>query len=364
MSRLTCAAAWMHLVSNGCTMPRKDDDLKILLKYLSEQPEDLPFSRLYAFSDLAREKLAGFYTIWDTFPASQRRRLVHALVELAEASFEVNFDAIFRHCLADPDEEVRRAAIDGLWENEDVALIGPLLGMLRNDPSAPVRAAAASGLGRYVLAGELEQLESPIQARIMTELMTTLHLESESIEVRRRAIESASYACTPDIMDALETAYDDADEKMRLSAVVGMGRSCDRRWTDIILAEVSNPSAAMRYEAALACGGLSLRQAVPSLTELLDDSDQQVRDAAIWALGQIGGGQAKQALLAAYENADDETRAIMDEALAEQALLEGELEFTLYELEDVDDDLSEDELFTIWSDDQEDDDLDEDDWEL
>jgi HEAT repeat protein len=343
-------------------MPTETDDLKELFEQLHEEPGVLPFSRLYAFSDLAGQKLADFCATWDALPTVQRRRLVHGLAELAEASFQVNFDAIFRHCLYDPDGEVRAAAIDGLWENEDIALTGLLLTALRNDPSTRVRAAAATGLGRYVLAGELEQLDSPVQARIMTELLMTIHSPDESVEVRRRAIESVAYACTPDVLDVLEIAYFDEDEKMRLSAIVGMGRSCDKRWKDIILTEMESTSAAMRYEAALACGGLALREAVPYLNELLHDADQQIRDAAIWSLGQIGGDRAKQALLAAYEDSDEDTQAILDEALAEQALLEGDLEFLLYELDgDHDDDPLDDELSFLWTEDDEDQ---EDEWEI
>jgi HEAT repeat protein len=347
-------------------MASKANDLQETLKRLSEQPGALPFSRLYTFSDLADEDLASFCAVWDTFPTVQRQRLAHSLVELAEASFQVNFDAIFVHCLDDPDGIVRAAAIDGLWENKDTALLGRLLSVVRNDPSALARAAAAMGLGRFVLAGELEELEPPVQARILTELLTTIHLADESIDVRRRAVESVAYACTPEVAEVLELAYYDEDEEMRLSAIVGMGRSCDDRWKDVILTEIESTSAAMRYEAALACGGLMLREAVPILTRLLEDADPQIRDASIWSLGQIGGGQAKQALMAAYEDADEDTRVILDEALAEQALSEGSLEFLLYEIdEEGNDDLFGDEVLTLWSqDDDIEDEQGRDDWDL
>jgi HEAT repeat protein len=281
-----------------------------------------------------------FRKVWETLPAERRRRLLHSLVELAEASFQVNFDAIFRHCLQDPDDEVRATAIEGLWENEQVVLVGPLITALRSDPSPRVRAAAATSLGRFVLAGELEQLEEAIQARIVQELMTTIHLAGESIEVRRRAMESAAYACTPEALDALEIAYYDEDSNMRMSAIVGMGRSCDLRWSKIILEELVNPAPAMRYEAALAAGEMMLRAAVPHLGQLLEDADTLVRDAAIWALGQIGGTRAKQMLLELHEEADAETQAVVEEALAEQALYEGELDLTMYAIEpDMDQDL-------------------------
>jgi hypothetical protein len=316
------------------------DELHEALERLAETSGAVPFSQLYAFSDLSSEKLLLFREVWETVPVEHRRRLIRALVELAEASFQVNFDAVFRHCLQDPDDDVRATAIEGLWENEQVALIGPLISAMRSDPSPRVRAAAAGSLGRFVLAGELEQIEEAIQARVVQELMTTIHLAEENIEVRRRAIESAAYACTPEALDALEMAYQDEDKTMRISAIVGMGRSCDIRWREIILEELESPTAAMRYEAALAAGEMMLQAAVPPLGRLLGDADTQVRDAAIWALGQIGGRRAKQLLLALYGDADEDTQAVVEEALAEQALYEGSLDFTLYALDpDMDQDL-------------------------
>ena len=331
-------------------MSNQVEDLGKLLEQLSQTSQSPAFSRLYAFSDLNRERLAEFSVSWPLLSTDYRRTLMHALVELAETSFEVSFDDIFRLGLDDPDGQVRAAAIDGLWESEDVGLVGPFLAMLRAYPSVQVRASAAKGLGCYVLAGELEKLEQPIQLRIMTDLLNTIHLTSESIEVRRRAVESVSYACTPGVIDAVEMAYEDADETMRIAAVVGMGRSCDARWKDILLDELESDSPAMRYEAAWASGELALRQAVPELARRLHDSDRQVRYATIWALGQIGGDRARELLIAAYDDdADDDTQTALDEALAEHALSEGNLEFLLYEVNGDDDAVEpDDEYVDLW----------------
>lgn len=342
-------------------MTSRAESLEQLLGELGKHAGALPVSKLYVLSDLAGHSLSAFRAAFDAYSEHQRYHLVQALVQLAEASFEVSFDAIFRHCLEDASEEVRAAAIDGLWEAEDVTLIGSFLTMLRSDPSPLVRAAAATALGRFVLAGELDKLDPPIQARITSELLTAIHMKGEGIEVRRRAVESVSYSCTPDVFEVLENAYFHEDEQMRLSALVGMGRTCDRRWKQIILDELENSSAAMRYEAALASGHLMLKEAVPTLAAMMDDADPLVRDAAIWGLGQIGGDQARQVLLESLEEADGEIAAAIEDALAEQALLEGDLDFPLYELdEDSDDDPVDDMLFPLWT---ADDDLGEDpDW--
>jgi hypothetical protein len=150
---------------------------------------------------------------------------------------------------------------------------------------------------------------------------------------------------------------------MRLSAIVGMGRSCDKRWKDLVLQELDSSSPAMRYEAAWACGELALRQAVPILARLIHDPDRQVCNATIWALGQIGGPEAKQILIEAYDDADEDTRAAVDDALAEQALIEGDLDFLLYDLAgDPEEGLLGDAFVTLWEAEEEDHDL-EDGWE-
>ncbi len=347
-------------------MPTKLEDLRELLDQLQDSTKPISTPQLYSLSDLAGERLALFWDVWETLQVPERRRLARSLLELAEASFEVNYDAIFRQLLDDPDAEIRVIAIDGLWENEDVALAGILLNKLQGDPSAPVRASAATGLGRFVLAGELEKLEAPIEARITTELLTVLHLAGESIEVRRRAIESVAYSCTPETLQAIENAYYDDDERMRISAVLAMGRSCEQQWAKVILEELESETPAMRFEAAWASGELALGQAVPLLARMIDDADHQVSIAAIWALGQIGGSRANEVLLNAYENADQDTRVAIDEAMAEQTLAEGPLELVLYDLETDQDEWLDDELYTLWSagEDGDDYDDDDDDWTL
>jgi HEAT repeat protein len=90
---------------------------------------------------------------------------------------------------------------------------------------------------------------------------------------------------------------------------------------------------------------------------LVESRDPLVRGASIWALGQIGGPQAKQALLEVYKEADDDTRNAVEEALAEMALQEGELNIPLYAVSTEEDDLFWDEEEDEW------DEADDQDWE-
>lgn len=304
-------------------MPPRTADLETILEALADERLSVSASDLYALSDLSGEQLAAFRSAWPRIATERRRSVLRSILELAETSFEVSFDRIFIGCLEDSDPFVRATAAEGLWENESVALVGPYLNLLQTDPSPLVRAAAASGLGRFVLAGELEKIEEPIQQRIVQELLSVLHLPGEELAVRRRALESVAYACAQQVSDFLEAAYYDEEEMMRISAIVGMGRSCDRRWQAIIMEELQSETPAMRYEAALASGALGLKSAVSLLTAMMEDPDRQISYAAIWALGEIGGSAARRALLAACDDADEDMQSALDDALAEQALANG-----------------------------------------
>ncbi|HNS49816.1 MAG TPA: HEAT repeat domain-containing protein [Anaerolineae bacterium] len=312
-------------------------DLDSLLRLLADPAAPQRVSSLPTLSDLHAQSLIHFCEAFDTFPVERRRQLLRSLVELAETSFEVDFGAIYRHCLQDSDAMVRTTAIEGLWEDSSPALVTPLLQLLRADPSPQVRAAAATGLGSFVLAGQMEELDAGTAGKVADELLATFSLLGEAVDVRRRALESAAYSGSPQVGAALGLAYDEDDEAWRLSAVVGMGRTCNRRWSPILLEELESSSAAMRYQAAVACGETSLIDSVPILGRLLRDPDRQIAGAAIWALGQIGGVAARDLLLDLYEEADDETQDAIDEALAEQDLLEGMPSFSMVDVEDLDD---------------------------
>jgi HEAT repeat protein len=245
----------------------------------------------------------------------RRRQIVNFLVEIAESTFEVDFNRVFRFCLSDEDEKVREAAIEGLWENDDIALIGPLISLLRDDPSVSVRASAAISLSRYVLLGELEKIRAKHFDTVREALLEIIRSPFEDIEVRRRAIEAIAYSGEEDVQRIIETAYYDEDERMRISAVFAMGRSADPYWSDLVIGELQSPNPEMRYEAAVACGELELSAAVPVLANLINDSDREVQEAVIWALGQIGGNEARRILYTCYEEGDEFLREAIEEAL-------------------------------------------------
>jgi HEAT repeat protein len=90
----------------------------------------------------------------------------------------------------------------------------------------------------------------------------------------------------------------------------------------------------MRFEAARACGELELHEAIPKLAMLAEDEDIEVRQAALWALGRIGGPEARRILLTHIESDVEVIREAAEEALEELTFAEDALRFPVYELHD------------------------------
>jgi HEAT repeat protein len=303
-----------------------------LLKKMRDSQTPLPISSLYGLSDLTRAEAQLFQEVWSLVDAERRRWITQSLVDIAEASFEVNFSPIFRLCLNDEDEVVRSRAIEGLWEDEELSLAGLLVRLLRDDPSESVRAAAATSLGRFVLLGELEKIEAALAMMLEDALLGAIYDPYEMLEVRRRAVESIAYSGQAQVRDIIEMAYCDDEERMRISAVFAMGRSADPLWHEMVIAELDNPNPEMRYEAARACGELEASAALHALIDLIEaDPDPEVREMAIWALGRVGGKEARRVLEACCESEDEALCQAAEEALDELDFLGGHLDLPLFE---------------------------------
>lgn len=292
---------------------------------------------LYIFSKMNQEALAAFRNIWPTIPSQRRRDIMQELVEIGEANFEVYFDPVFLLALGDEDAEVRTSAINGLWENEDPNLIGPLVHLLRTDDAVEVRAAAASALGRFIYLGAVEEIDQH-QALLAEEaLLDTIHHSAEDIEVRRRAVESVAFSSEPAVAQIIENAYYDENEKMQVSAIFAMGRSADPHWRPQVIAELDNDNSEIRFEAARASGELEASEAITKLIELIaDDPDLQVQEMAVWALGRIGGPAAQEALEECLESEVESIVLAAEEALDEINLFSDSL--SLFDFDDDDDD--------------------------
>ncbi len=292
---------------------------------------------LLALSDLEGERLDLWQSTWHNLPADRRASLIEQLRELAEEDIEADFRTLFRIGLGDPDERVRLASVEGLFEDEHPSLIPLLIGLLRDDPSQTVRAAAAESLGRFVYSGEMDRLSDARRSQVYAALMRALLTSPENSIVHRRALESLAYVSNEEVDLQIREAYQSEDDLLRLSAIIAMGRSNNRAYRDIVRSELHSVSPAVRRRAAEASGELEDEDAVPALAQLLDDPDEEVRFAALDALALIGGSEAEKLLRTAVESDDEAMAEYAEQALEEFEFWHGEMDFpmALFEEEDL-----------------------------
>lgn len=298
------------------------DSLWHSLEELRHMPQ---IADLKQFSGLLAEDIQRLTAAWGNLSVDVRRETVRAWNALATEDFEMDFSAALRIAMHDEDADVRAAAIAGLDEDEDIRLIPQLSEILEKDTAAMVRAAAARTLAHFVLMGELNKI-LPRSFEIARAALHKAHSNlGEDLDVRRRALEALAYTSLDGVPGMVEAAYAHPEEKMRVSAVLAMGRSADKRWAKIACRELFSLLPEMRYEATRACGELALPEAVPALVELAEDVNAGIQQMALWALGQIGGKQAQRTLEQYIDSDDPALRRAAHNALEELEFFHGDL---------------------------------------
>lgn len=291
--------------------------LEDYLEELQDTGEPLVTSKLAILSDLSPEEAEAFDRGWLDIDVERRRQIVSRLADLLEDNFELDFDAVLRACLADPDGMVRARAAEGLGASDDRHLIEPLTDLLREDEDQAVRAAAAGVLGKFALLAELGELPGDDAARVEEALLAAFDREGEDVDVRCRVLEAISPLGKPEVEEMIRRAYRSDILEFQVSAVYAMGRNCNPGWLPVLLKELRSPSAELRYEAIRACAELEAEEAIHHLVELARDNDAEVQMAAIEALGEIGGEEAKEVLEEHIESESESVREAARDALDE-----------------------------------------------
>ncbi len=273
---------------------------------------------LAKLSDLDMEQRRELRAAWAEGSIERRKQILAGLRDLAEEDVEYNFKQVFLLALDDLDPSVRARAVEGLWEEEALPVLNRLLLLLHSDPAPEVQAAAASVLGRFAYAGAVGALDVDSADRLRLALRATLSSAPEGSELEMRALESLAYfADEPMVARVITRFHAEDDEQQQASALRGMGRTMDARWHPDILQQLDSDSARVRFHASRAAGDAGLTDAVPQLGDLLQDHDLEVRQAAIWALGQIGTPEATRRLKAVAQDTDDTLSSHAEDALAE-----------------------------------------------
>jgi HEAT repeat protein len=309
--------------------PTEPPPIEETVAELSDIRKPLLNARLVRLSNLSSRELDAIKQAWPTIDTKRQRQIVQRLVALAEDDLELNFDGIFKHGLKDPDAEVRCQAIEGLWENGETSLIGPLVHLVEQDASEKVQAAAATALGKFALLAEHRKLRPDHARRIEKALLSAASAKDKPVEVQRRALEAVAPLSLPEVKAAIMAAYKSRDSRLKVSSIYAMGQNCDPDWLPTLLVELDNADSEVRYEAAGACGELGEEAAVPALIGLVSEPDIDVQMAAIQALGKVGGARAKECLQRCLNNTSEAIRETARQALDELITIEEPLSFRL-----------------------------------
>jgi HEAT repeat protein len=321
------------LYDDDSVVPERPD-IKITLELLqNSEKTSLNALVFYGLSDLTSDEIDLLQPVWDALSVDHRRKVIQRIVDVNESNLEMDYHQIGLFALNDDDPEVRQAAIEILWEDDSPVFMEKLLEMAQWDESVQVRAAAAGALGQFILRGELNELPVADMNRVQDIVIQLLLDENEDVEVRRRALEAIANCSHEIVTEAIEEAYQSADDRMQASAIFAMGRTCDSQWEEAVLREMSSPDPQMRYEAARASGELEIAEAVPLLRRMAHGDEREIKEVAIWSLGEIGGDLAMRTLTQLADEVeragDDDLLEAIEDAIGNASMVGSELDFDL-----------------------------------
>jgi hypothetical protein len=308
-----------------------------LIDELMEISKPFPSSYLTRFSDISNEDLDLLKTAWPKIKTKRRLNLAEDLIKLNEKTTIVCFDDVALFLLKDEDFRIRIAGIRLVRESEDFRVVERLISLLEHDKQFLVRAAAAGGLGPFVLLGELDKLSPEKLARMERVLLARI-ISTDDDLVRRSALEAMGFSSRKEMERLIADAFEESDPDWIASALVAMGRSASEDWEMHILRSLFHPDMVVRLEAIRAAGALTITRAVEPMLEMLDGTEpnKELRLAAIWSLSEIGGEKANAALEALLDNAiSDEEAEYIEEAIENLGSQNGTLGLDILDLKEL-----------------------------
>ena len=314
-----------------------------VLTALTDADANFPALFLKEFSDLSPAQLNDLKAAWPQVGLERKRNLLRDLNAAYRENHLMSYDDIAQFFIDDSDALVRAQAIRLLQETTDLRLLRRLVVIGENDPDVGVRTETATVLGQFVKLGEEERVPTALKKQV-EEILLKGAREGANPHLQRAALESLGYSSRPEVHDLIEAAFGRPDTTWTASALLAISRSFDGRWRDHILVALNHEDMQVRLLAVQAAGELELKSARQPLLNMLDEEDdQEVLEAIIWSLSQIGGEDVRNYLQALLDAAEDEDLVeFISEALANLSFTEDLEGFDLMAYDaDEDDDLHE-----------------------
>ncbi len=302
--------------------------------------DPVPIHQLYRLSDLTSEQMEVFLKGWGQLDDERRRVIAQHMADISEENFAVDFCPLFESFFDDSYALVRVAALEGMWDSPNRRYVRPIMRLMQQDDVIEVRTAAVAALAHYVMMAEWGELPRKVSEPIIAALFDVYDHEETAVSIKRAALEAVAASNHPRIPEMIREAYEHDDVDMQVSAVFAMGNTADARWLPIIMNELDSPYMELRAEAARAAGVIGKSDAVPELAELVMDEAIEVRMAAVYSLGQIGGNRPQQILSGILEDPEQESlHELVEEAMEEMMWVSGELNLLDLDFDEEDDPL-------------------------
>ena len=232
-----------------------------------------------------------------------RLQFAETLGEIGESATPLLIEALANH----PDVVVRRAAAKTLTIIADPTAVPTLVHTFLNDPDTVVKGSSAGALartGEAAVPALLDILASPEQPEDIKghAAWALAFIGSEAADQLYKALDAASLDVRCAVIGALgHVAQEQSDEK-----------SCN-----LLVSALTDPEALIRTEAAAALGQVNYPDAAPHLILAIQDTDLDVRKAAINSLGKMGARQALEPLQAALNDELEVIRVLAKLAIAQ-----------------------------------------------
>ncbi len=294
--------------------PPENIPFEVLIKQLLDADQPLPADYFYRLSDLERDEQQSLQNAWRKIPLWRRQAIMEDVSDLSAEDMILSFIGCSLVAITDEEANIRRLAVQSLWEYDENELIPIFLRLLQEDTDPSVRAAAAGALGSFVYKGEIEELDQDIFHQIENFLLEIIQSEQPPI-VRRSALEAVSFSSRAEVAELIKQAFASKEKEWKASALFAMGRSGDSKWRKQVLSMLEHTIPMIRMEAARAAGELELNEATESLIELLDDPDEETRMASIWSLSQLGGEGVQELLEELMDQSEGEILDFIASAL-------------------------------------------------
>jgi HEAT repeat protein len=198
--------------------------------------------------------------------------------------------------LEDPDESVRRAAIEELGECKEKRSIGVLTKLLEREHSIAVLEAAGNALaligGTETVESLLPLLGSPeakvrnLVSEILVDIGSELHTDNN--DIRKFIVDILGEMRNNSVVPFLMAVLNDSDINVVCAAVESLGKMGDARAVPVLIDVAKSGNLEKGCYAVVALGKIKDSSSVVFLASLLDGGEPIMKYAAIDALGDIG----------------------------------------------------------------------------